>query len=228
MKLYKVSDTFHKMAEYQSLSENAAEIWDDDETGNNYYPPCPGVEEHGPNWHPEESLTVKLHRGELADFLWLPNSFAVKVEVSRQLTERGIFGFDSRPVTVTNPGGRKRLDASGVQYTHLFVTGSAHLDHRKCHVKLLYECRICGAKRYSGWGGLIRKKLQLAAGTYDGSDLFRIKEHEGLIFCSERFLEGAKACGWTNLSILDAALVDPPILNDISYDKPFKRWKYRK
>jgi hypothetical protein len=174
-------------------------------------------------------LEVKLRQGILPDFLWVPNSFAVRGQVLEIMTSAGLTGFTAEPIIVTNKPGRAKLLKAGEEYFHLFITSVPSLNCRKSGVKLLYECKVCGARRFSSWGGLFGRPWVLDEATYDGSDFFRLAQHDGPVYCTEKVAALIQQHRWSNVCMLDYRLAPPPTLYDLSYGMfSFTRWKFRK
>jgi hypothetical protein len=57
-------------------------------------------------------------------------------------------------------------------------------------IVLVEECEVCGYEKYRPKEkNNFLPQLYLKNGSWDGSDLFRVKEFPAVVFCSERFVE---------------------------------------
>jgi hypothetical protein len=136
---------------------------------------CPVNDGHQRAGRRLSDLTVILGTPKVfgLDFIWTWMSEPlINERVVRIFRENKLTGYVLRPVTIKKVKRFKGVVSTIPKFWELVITGKGGHAHTKSGIKLKYECKACGLKKYTAYehGIIVDEK------NWDGSDFFRIIE----------------------------------------------------
>jgi hypothetical protein len=158
-------------------------------------------------------LSISLPSGEMKDFVWTWYSECIiQDKMLKLLQENGFSGFSVKPV---KPAFKEKNIKILPKLWEIIVTGWAGLAAPESGIRLLEECKACGALCYSAYTD---PQLLINKDQWDGSDVFMVWPLPRFIFISRRlaqFLKKMRASG-----IVIKKLQDIPISEMYPYLAP--------
>lgn len=159
-------------------------------------------------------LTIALSGSRFPDFLGCVYTELISEKVREVFIKKNITRYHLGEIQILSANtislkDKKELRRDGLQikniaveppnYYRLFIDGKAEL-HEKSGIVLVEKCEVCGYQKYRPKDkNNFFPTLYLKDGSWDGSDLFRVKEFPAVVFCSERFVEIYKKNNLTGL-----------------------------
>lgn len=122
--------------------------------------------------------------------------FIISQRVLDVLHNARIAKFSEDPAVIEKIGAKSLRDIPPPRYYYLTVTGEISVDFDAGGASLIDQCPVCFR---SSSGGTLGSRFVPLSDTWDGSDIFRIRNLSGdAIFCTLKIVDLARQHGWTN------------------------------
>lgn len=152
----------------------------------------------------------------IGDFVWPGlNTELVVVQKVKEVFQlhfegveyKGIEFWENPRLTRLKNGSRKikprvKLPYTGHTLWNVVPIYWCHIDHQLSGVSVAKNCLTCGKVIYNTppWH---QRHLVVDLTTWNGVDIFHIKEYSGAIFCTERVVDLVQKFKFTNVSFLE-------------------------